>query len=55
MKWTALAAYRPAPWLSLALRLSSLRYFNRSEQSSGPDRIASAWKNDISVQVSMKI
>lgn len=37
--------------LSLALRISSTRYFNRSMQSSGPATIRSAWKNDLSLQL----
>lgn len=41
-------------WL-LGLRLSSTHYFHRNEISSGADLIASSWKNDLSLQVRLRL
>ena len=35
----------------LGLRYGGTCYFNKEEQSSGPDHIASRWKNDLTLQL----
>ena len=46
-----LLSWCPVEKLTLSLRASSLKYFNRDSISSRLDRISSSWKNDVSVQV----
>lgn len=43
--------YQAFRTLTLSLRFASTHYFNRSAISSGTERIASSWKNDLSLQV----
>ena len=50
-----LLSWCPIEALTLSLRASSLKYFNRDSISSRLDRIASSWKNDVSVQVKWMI
>lgn len=42
-------------WLDMGLRLSSTRYFNVDEQSTGVMTISSPWKNDASVLLRVRI
>lgn len=51
----ALCDWQALPSLTLSLRLASLRYFDRSEQSSGPATIHSPWRNDLSVQLRWRL
>lgn len=46
-----LLSWCPIEALTLSLRASSLKYLNKDSISSRLDRIASSWKNDVSVQV----
>jgi len=50
MRLLLLASYQPAKRITLSLRAGSTHYFNRSEISSGIERIHSPWKNDLSLQ-----
>lgn len=43
--------WHPINMLTLLLRVSTTKYFNRSTISSGLDEICSSWKNDVSIQV----
>lgn len=45
------ADIRPVKHIVLSPLLSSTRYFNLSEQSSGVSKIHSPWKNDVSLQM----
>lgn len=40
---------------ALSLRYGTLKYFNRSTQSSGTEMIHSSWKNDVSFQLIFKL
>ena len=52
---TAVADYKVTGWLDLGLSVSSTRYFNVKEQSSGVMKISSPWKNDASVLLRVRI
>lgn len=55
--WRALvlAQWQCLKRLNLAVRYGTLKFFNRSTQSSGTETIRSSWKNDLSVQMQLKL
>lgn len=51
VRGVAVMDWRVSARLTAGLRWGGTRYFDRSSISTGPDRIASPWKNDLSVQL----
>lgn len=51
----ALCQWQAWQHLSIGIRLGSTCYFNRTSQSSGAAAIHSAWKNDISLQLRLRL
>ena len=51
VRGAAVLDWRVSPRLTAGLRWRGARDFDRSSISTGPDRIASPWKNDLSVQL----
>lgn len=51
LRMLVLAGYAPTRRLTLSLRVSSTRYFNRNQIASGTELICSPWKNDLSLQL----
>lgn len=54
VRGVAVMNWRVSPRLTAGLRWGGTHYFNRSSISTGTDRIASPWKNDLSVQLVWK-